>query len=195
MWGIPDLGALPPNSDLKASSARAEINRAVKEREEKEGNRVARFALRIGPPLAPTGKCGRIPINDYHKSASEGEGACSKTSAGRSHLPLRGKLGWMTPRPGQKKTGKRNASTGGSCSQARAPILFRVTRFRSTPFLVDRRQRTISRQPTKSALLLRRAVRSLSTLNVPRHNLKLRSKPSIPFRLDRRAAGLECSPA
>jgi len=30
----------------------------------------------------------------------------------------------MTPRPGQKKAGKRNASFGGSCSQARAPIFF-----------------------------------------------------------------------
>jgi hypothetical protein len=65
---------------------------------------------RIGPPLALSGIRGRIPIDDFHKSASEGEGACSKTSAGRSHLPLRGKLGWMTPRPGQKKAGKRNAS-------------------------------------------------------------------------------------
>jgi len=44
--------------------------------------------------------------DDLHGSASEGEGACSRIRAGRSHLPLRGKLGWMTPRPGQKKTGK-----------------------------------------------------------------------------------------
>src|SRR5579871_3591486 len=72
--------------------------------------------------------------DDYHKSASEGEGACSKTSAGRSHLPLRGKLGWMTPRPGQKKTGKRNASIGGSCSQAGAPtyVAEQITDFRNT---------------------------------------------------------------
>jgi hypothetical protein len=64
----------------------------------------------IGLPRALSGNRGRIPIDDFHKSASEGEGACSRRSAGRSHLPLRGKLGWMTPRPGQKKAGKRNAS-------------------------------------------------------------------------------------
>ena len=50
--------------------------------------------------------------DDLHKSASEGEGACSRVCADCSHLPLRGKLGWMTPRPGQKKTGKRNAPSG-----------------------------------------------------------------------------------
>ena len=55
---------------------------------------------------------GRIPDDDLHESLSEGEGACSGICDGRSHLPLRGKLGWMTPRPGQKKTGKRNASMG-----------------------------------------------------------------------------------
>jgi hypothetical protein len=35
---------------------------------------------------------------------SEGEGACSPRSKVRSHLPLRGKLGWMTPRVGVKTT-------------------------------------------------------------------------------------------
>jgi hypothetical protein len=69
-----------------------------------------RYERSFGQPRALLKKRGRIPIDDYHKSASEGEGACSRTSAGRSHLPLRGKLGWMTPRPGQKKAGKRNAS-------------------------------------------------------------------------------------
>jgi hypothetical protein len=44
---------------------------------------------------------GRIPNDDLHESLSEGEGACSRICDGRSHLPLRGKLGWMTPRPGQ----------------------------------------------------------------------------------------------
>jgi len=35
---------------------------------------------------------------------SEGEGACSPLFKVRSHLPLRGKLGWMTPRVGVKTT-------------------------------------------------------------------------------------------
>jgi hypothetical protein len=87
-----------------------------------QGKPAQQISGKIGPPLAPTEIRGRIPINDFHKSASEGEGACSRTSAGRSHLPLRGKLGWMTPRVGQKKADKWNASFGGPCSQARAPI-------------------------------------------------------------------------
>src|SRR5205814_4702232 len=35
---------------------------------------------------------------------SEGEGACLSLFADRSHLPLRGKQGWMTPRAGVKTT-------------------------------------------------------------------------------------------
>jgi hypothetical protein len=66
---------------------------------------------------------GRIPNDDLHESWSEGEGACSGICDGRSHLPLRGKLGWMTPRPGQKKTGKRNASFGALVPK-RGPLSF-----------------------------------------------------------------------
>jgi len=48
--------------------------------------------LKIGPQRASESSRGRIPMDDLHKFLSEGEGACSWTSAGRSHLPLRGKL-------------------------------------------------------------------------------------------------------
>jgi len=82
--------------------------KAKKNKEFSQGYIKARMARHV----LPHRKCGRIPKDDSHKSASEGEGACSRTCAGRSHLPLRGKLGWMTPRSGQKKTGKRNASFG-----------------------------------------------------------------------------------
>jgi hypothetical protein len=136
-------------------AATREMRRETTETEQNQGSFCNAIPTELGPRRATTGKCGRIPIDDYHKSASEGEGACSRTSAGRSHLPLRGKLGWMTPRPGQKKTGKRNASTGGSCSQAGAPILFRATLFRTKPFLVDRRLRATCWQPTKSVLRAR----------------------------------------
>jgi len=55
-----------------------------------------------------------------------GEGACAPDGAGRSHLPLRGKLGWMTPGPA--RLGRhREACSGGSCSQAGAPLHFRPT--------------------------------------------------------------------
>jgi hypothetical protein len=107
-----------------AACERMKTPEARLEDQQKQGNLTMEYGHRIGPPSAVAGNRGRIPVDDFHKSASEGEGACSKTSAGRSHLPLRGKLGWMTPRPGQKKAGKRNASFGGSCSQARAPIFF-----------------------------------------------------------------------
>jgi hypothetical protein len=43
------------------------------------------------------------------RKASEGEGAYSSTKAGRPHLPLRGKLGWMTPRAGRRRPESRNA--------------------------------------------------------------------------------------
>jgi len=46
---------------------------------------------------------GCIPSDVLQKKASEGEGACSPTEAERPHLPLRGKLGWMTPRAGWKQ--------------------------------------------------------------------------------------------
>src|SRR5258708_23439412 len=36
--------------------------------------------------------------------ASEGEGGLLAVLANRYHLPLRGKLGWMTPRAGVKTT-------------------------------------------------------------------------------------------
>ena len=66
-----------------------------------------------GMRRARTAGYERTSIDDLHHSASEGEGACSTGGAGRSHLPLRGKLGWMTPRPGhKKKTGKRSALFG-----------------------------------------------------------------------------------
>jgi len=51
-------------------------------------------------------EAGCIPKNGLNPRPSEGEGAYSTEGACRSHLPLRGKLGWMTPRTGQKKTGK-----------------------------------------------------------------------------------------
>src|SRR5690349_10203532 len=41
---------------------------------------------------------GCIPSDVLRKKTSEGEGAYSPTEAERPHLPLRGKLGWMTPR-------------------------------------------------------------------------------------------------
>ena len=55
-------------------------------------NESAKMGLGFGSQRALKRIRGRIPKDDLHKFLSEGEGACSTTSAGRSHLPLRGKL-------------------------------------------------------------------------------------------------------
>jgi hypothetical protein len=39
-----------------------------------------------------------------NRMASEGKGACLRILVMRYHQPLRGKLGWMTPRAGVKTT-------------------------------------------------------------------------------------------
>ena len=70
---------------------------------------------------------GRVSNDDLNEEPSEGEGACSGIRTGCSHLPLRGKLGWMTPRSGVKTTPETKRAFGGSGSQAGTPIfLFRV---------------------------------------------------------------------
>jgi hypothetical protein len=97
---------------MRIGLARHKLQTACLEFAETKGNIKIAGMGRFGPARAFRRTRGRIPNDGYHKSLSEGEGACSRTCAGRSHLPLRGKLGWMTPRPGQKKTGKRNASFG-----------------------------------------------------------------------------------
>jgi len=56
------------------------------------------------------------------RTASEGEGACLRVFADRSHLPLRGKLGWMTPRASVKTTLASETHLRGSRSQAGAPF-------------------------------------------------------------------------
>jgi hypothetical protein len=53
---------------------------------------------------------------------SEGEGACSSLFYKSSHLPLRGKLGWMTPRAGVKTTLAMKRAFRGPRSQAGAPF-------------------------------------------------------------------------
>src|SRR6267142_5502963 len=48
--------------------------------------------------------CWRVSDDESRRVVSEGEGACSLLFKVRSHLPLRGKQGWMTPRVGVKTT-------------------------------------------------------------------------------------------
>src|SRR5271157_3755433 len=75
-----------------------------------------------GQVLAKTWFDGCTPNDGLQGTASEGEGACLPVHAKRSHLPLRGKLGWMTPRPGVKTTPGMECALRGSRSQAGAPL-------------------------------------------------------------------------
>src|SRR6266404_230532 len=68
---------------------------------------------------------GRVSNDEMRKGTSEGEGACLPVFADRSHLPLRGKLGWMTPRSGVKTTLEMRCTFRGSRSQAGAPFFWR----------------------------------------------------------------------
>ena len=57
----------------------------------------------LGAATAIVGPWTRISLR-ADRIASEGEGACLPILRARSHLPLRGKLGWMTPRAAVKTT-------------------------------------------------------------------------------------------
>ena len=50
----------------------------------------------MGNRLA-SGRAWVASLHDPHRPVSGEEGAHLQGCAGRSHLPLRGKLGWMTP--------------------------------------------------------------------------------------------------
>ena len=58
------------------------------------------------------------------RETSEGEGACSPLFKVRSHLPLRGKLGWMTPRVGVKTTLTNGSAPLGALVPKQGPRFF-----------------------------------------------------------------------
>ena len=59
--------------------------------------------------------------DELRRVTSEGEGACSPLFKIRSHLPLRGKLGWMTPRVGVKTTLTIERATPGLLFPSKGP--------------------------------------------------------------------------
>jgi len=66
----------------------------------------------------------RVSSNELSRKTSEGEGACLFLLAERSHLPLRGKLGWMTPRAGVKTTPATETRLTGPPDPKRGPHFF-----------------------------------------------------------------------
>ena len=64
-----------------------------------------------------------VSYDELRREASEGEGARSPLFAIRSHLPLRGKLGWTTPRVGVKTALTTKRTLGGPRYQEGASFL------------------------------------------------------------------------
>src|SRR6266700_1076876 len=67
---------------------------------------------------------GAFRLTSCRERQSEGEGACLLFLADRSHLPLRGKLGWMTPRAGVKTTPATETRLTGPPDPKRGPHFF-----------------------------------------------------------------------
>jgi hypothetical protein len=133
LWGrFPRRDSVLPNQDSKASLSPGHLMRVTGRSTKIRKTGSAQGDLEWLPTCIVMER-GRIPNDDLHESLSEGEGACSRICDGRSHLPLRGKLGWMTPRPGQKRAGKRNASLGLSFP-SEGPFYFLVLTSQPTRF-------------------------------------------------------------
>ena len=78
------------------------------------GERVSGVPRALGPDV------GAFQFDGLHGIASEGEGACLRFVELVTNLPLRGKLGWMTPRAGVKTTLAMRRAFRGPRSQAGA---------------------------------------------------------------------------
>src|SRR6266446_699985 len=68
----------------------------------------------------------RVSDDESRRVLSEGEGACSLLFKVRSHLPLRGKLGWMTPRVGVKTTLTNGNAPLGALVPKQGPHFFAI---------------------------------------------------------------------
>jgi hypothetical protein len=74
---------------------------------------------------------GRVSSRSASSVTGE-EGALSRGDSGRSHLPLRGKLGWMTPGPVTPRPGHETRPLGALDPKQEPPSLF-SSRFQSIP--------------------------------------------------------------
>src|SRR6266576_1278340 len=85
----------------------------------------------------------RVSDDESRRVVSEGEGACSLLFKVRSHLPLRGKLGWMTPRVGVKTTLTNGNAPLGALVPKQGPHFFAVRPNVRHPYLVAHRRCTM----------------------------------------------------
>jgi len=74
-----------------------------------------------------------VSHDELRREASEGEGARSPLFAIRCHLPLRGKLGWTTPRVGVKTALTTKRTLRGPRSQAGASIFPKLNSVQDRP--------------------------------------------------------------
>ena len=77
---------------------------------------------RVGRTFAIGDAWTRFKKREVKCDEARGKGLARRYFMDRSHLPLRGKLGWMTPRVGVKTTLTMKRGHRGSRSQAGAPL-------------------------------------------------------------------------
>jgi hypothetical protein len=120
-----------PNQVLKSSKLNSKdgfgaVEVILQFRQVFANERLARNSARRGHWRCPCSKKARecVSHDELRREASEGEGARSPLFAIRPHLPLRGKLGWTTPRVGVKTALTTKRALRGPRSQAGASFFF-----------------------------------------------------------------------
>jgi hypothetical protein len=147
----------------------SELNRtdrfgALFSRHKKLSSRLEAIYLQPRSNLAWCNSCNtprwwRVSNDESRRVVSEGEGACSPLFRVRSHLPLRGKQGWMTPRVGVKTTLTNGSAPLGALVPKQGPHFLPGRSLRKAVVWADesagsRRVDPISSCPSRRALRL-----------------------------------------
>jgi hypothetical protein len=121
-------GSVLESSKLNSQAGFGAVRVILQFRQVYANERLARNSAYGGhwryPCISKAHEC--VSHDELRREASEGEGARSPLFAIRSHLPLRGKLGWMTPRVGVKTTLTTKRTLRGPRSQAGASFFSKV---------------------------------------------------------------------
>src|ERR1700730_10714015 len=86
-----------------------------------------------GRLIALAGRVGAFYMTRCKRRRVRGNGASSPFFANRSRLPLRGKLGWMTPRVGVKATLTMERAFSGLPVPSGSPIFLELLIFNRSP--------------------------------------------------------------